>query len=111
MFNKRSMTFAIWVVTSLAIIMIAFVTLVRVAKAETCARKVDSNVERKAGYKWQWRTIDGKQCWYYSNNILPREDLVWSYTTEEFDSDVDRVVERKFYIFENGEMIVWETER
>lgn len=67
------------------------------ARAEVCAAKINSNIERKAGWRWQYRTVDGKRCWYFSNNVLPREDLVWSYDSKEFDSDIDRVIERRFY--------------
>lgn len=67
------------------------------ARAETCREKIDNSIERRGGYRWQWRMIDGRKCWYYSNNVLMREDLVWSYTEEEFNSDIDRVIERKFY--------------
>jgi hypothetical protein len=76
---------------------IAWITLIRTAKAETCYRKIDNSIERLAGFRWSWRTVDGKQCWYYARNILPREDLVWSFTEEEFNADIDRVLERKLY--------------
>jgi hypothetical protein len=69
----------------------------RGASAETCLSRVDSTVERLAGYRWLWQMVDGRKCWYYSNLPLPKEDLVWSYTTEEFDSDV-KVIERKYWI-------------
>jgi hypothetical protein len=95
-------------VLSLAIITAAWIILIRTARAEVCASKVDGNVERKAGYRWQWRNVDGKQCWYYSNSILPREDLVWSFTEDEFNSDIDRVLERKFYkpILDENQLLI-----
>jgi hypothetical protein len=94
-------------VTSLAawmaiVFVLAFVVLVMVlnlkqSKADVCRYKIDNSVERLAGYKWQHRAVDGKQCWYYSNRILPKEDLVWSFNEQEFNSDIDRILERKFY--------------
>jgi len=73
------------------------------ARAETCKRKIDHTIERLSGYRWSWRTVDGKQCWYYSRHILPREDLVWSFTEDEFNADIDRVIERKFHPFTKEE--------
>jgi hypothetical protein len=80
-------------------LILAFVLAAPVsASAEICRRKIDNNVERLAGYKWQWRKVDGQQCWFYSNRLLPVTDLIWSFTEEEFNSDIDRVIERKFYL-------------
>lgn len=93
----RRMTFTIWIVLSLAIIVIAWITMIRTARAEFCHTKIDNSVERLSGFRWSWRMVDGKKCWYYARNILPREDLVWSFSEEEFNSDIERVLERKFY--------------
>lgn len=72
--------------------------LVRKAQCEVCRASVDATVEKRAGYKWQYRTVDGRKCWYYSNSIIDRNDLVWSYTEQDFNSDIERVIERKFYL-------------
>lgn len=81
------------------------ISLVSMVRAETCKAKIDNTVDRLSGYRWQWRTVDGRQCWYYSNRLLPREDLVWSFSEDEFNSDIDRVIKRQFYhldLDENG---------
>jgi hypothetical protein len=98
----KRVTFTIWIVLSLAILMIVWVTLIRTAKAEFCLPDVDRNIERKAGYRWQWRTVDGRKCWFYSNRLLPREDLIWAFTEYELDNieGVDRVLGRKVYSVE-----------
>lgn len=93
----KQQTFTIWIVLSVATIVLALVMMIRAAKAELCHRKIDNTIERLGGYRWNWRTVDGKQCWYYSRHVLPKEDLVWSFTETEFNSDVDRILERKFY--------------
>lgn len=68
-----------------------------IAQAEFCRTQIDSSVPKKGGYRWQWRTVDNKQCWFYSNRLLPKEDLIWAFSEEEFNRDIDRVIERKFY--------------
>lgn len=77
-------------------VLLAILLGISYARAELCLAEPDSAIEKKGGYRWQWRTVDGRKCWYYSNRILPREDLVWSYKSEDFDSDV-KVLGRKFY--------------
>lgn len=78
----------------------------RIARGDICMTKPDHDaVERRGGYRWQWRLVDGRKCWYYSNMVMPREELVWSYTEKDFNSDVDRVIERKFYTKEELEAL------
>jgi len=100
---------AFWITVAGAIIVVAILIALasmRTASAEICHRNPSSDeVERKGGYRWQWRTVDGRKCWYYSNMVLPREELVWSYTEKEFNSDVDRVIERRFYTKEELEAL------
>jgi hypothetical protein len=87
-------------VVSLAIIAIAWVTLIRTAKAEVCFKQPSHDAtERRGGYRWHYRIVDGKRCYYYSNLIMPRDELVWSYTEEQFNAaeGIDRVIERKFW--------------
>lgn len=67
------------------------------ARSEFCRKDVDPTIERKAGYRWQYRTVDDRKCWYYSNRVIPKTDLMWPYTEEEFNHDIERVIERKFY--------------
>lgn len=76
------------------------VVLASPAAAEICTSRPDLSIERKGGYRWQYRLLDGRKCWYYSNLPLPREELVWGFTESEFNSDV-RVLERKFYRIED----------
>ena len=97
-----------WMAVVAALAFIVLVMLLERLPAETCLRKIDNNIERLAGHRWQWRTVDGKQCWFYSNRLLPREDLVWSFTEEEFNSDIDRVLERKFYkpVLDENELLI-----
>jgi hypothetical protein len=88
----------IWIVLSLAILTVTWIILIRTAKAEVCFQKPSHDAtERRGGYKWHYRIVDGKRCWYYSNLALPRDELVWGFTEEEFNQDIDRVLERKFY--------------
>ena len=86
----------LWAV--IVIVMALFLNLQwsRGASADLCHVKPASEIGKKGGYKWQWRTIDGRKCWYYSNQLVAKENLVWSYTEEEFNSDIERVIERKF---------------
>lgn len=106
----RRATFLIWIILSLAIIAIAWMTLIRTARAEFCHAKIDNNVERLSGFRWSWRMVDGRKCWYFSRHILPREDLVWSFTEQEFNADIERVIERKFYkpIFDEHQLLIEE---
>lgn len=95
----RSSKLVLWFVFCLALLgcmLAAFGT-----RAEVCLNKVDGDIAKKPGYRWQWRTVDGRKCWFYANTLLPKEDLVWSYTEQEFNSDIERVIERKFYFPEN----------
>ncbi len=64
------------------------------ASAETCYAKPDQKIEKKSGHWWRWRQVDDKKCWFYSARMLPKEDLIWSYDSKDYDSDV-RVLERK----------------
>jgi len=79
------------------------------AKAEFCLKTPDpSAVEKRGGYRWLWRYVDQKKCWYYSNMVLPREELIWSFSEEEFNADINRILERKIYkpqLDENGLLI------
>lgn len=64
-------------------------------------RTIEGNSDRR----WRWRNVDGRKCWYWSNQVLPHWELVWTYTEEEFNSDIERLIERKFYhlqLDENG---------
>lgn len=99
--TSKSWTFALFTILVLSIILIVTMMFMVVARADFCLKRLDQNLEHKAGYRWQYRTVDGKQCWYYSNRLLPAEDLIWSFTEEELNDDVDRVVERKFYLPES----------
>lgn len=95
-----------WSCVVLALAFLLLVMFLERVRGEVCLSKPDnSQIDRKGGYRWQWRTVDGRQCWYYSNMVLPREELVWSYRTQDFDSDIDRVIERKFYSKEELEAL------
>jgi hypothetical protein len=87
-----------WAVLGTALVL--SITAAFQARAEVCHTKrqiSDATLERRPGYRWQWRNVDARPCWYYSNRVLPDEELVWSFTEREFNSDVDRVIQRKFY--------------
>lgn len=95
---RQSTFYWLWaLMVGINALIILIILSVMPTRAETCYRKIDNNVQKLAGYKWQHRTVDSKQCWFYSNRLLPATDLVWSFTEEEFNSDIDRVLERKFY--------------
>lgn len=91
----------IWLVICGALVALLLTLLAANAHAEYCysspGRTVERNIEKKGGYAWRRRQVDGKRCWYYARGPLPQTDLVWSFSEEEFNSDVDRVLERKFY--------------
>jgi hypothetical protein len=85
------------------------VALTTSASAEICLKKPDhTSIEKRGGYRWLWRFVDEKKCWYYSNLVMPREELVWSFTEEEFNSDIDRILERKFYkpILDENQLLI-----
>lgn len=37
--------------------------------------------------EWHWRMVDKKKCYFRADRLLPREDLVWSYGTDQFDEE------------------------
>ena len=42
--------------------------------------------------------MDGKKCYFRADNLLPREDLVWSYDAKQFDLDEGATVKgRRHY--------------
>lgn len=97
---------AAWMSVVAALAFLLLVMLLERVKGDVCMKEPDNSaVERKGGHRWQWRLVDGRKCWYYSNLVLPREELVWSYTDKEFNSDIDRVIERKFYTKEELEAL------
>jgi hypothetical protein len=66
-------------------------------RAEFCYHKAnDPSVEKRSGHSWRSRQVDGQKCWYYGHGVLPKEDLIWSYDSDEFDSE-GKVIGRKFY--------------
>jgi hypothetical protein len=97
-----------WCIVSACVLVIVIVMIVSIApaSAELCLAKIDNAIERKSNYRWQWATVDGRKCWYYSNTPTPKEDLIWSYTSHEFDSDIDRVLERKHYGFDENNLLL-----
>lgn len=97
------------------VLMLAFIVLVLLlanAKAVPCVNHPDMKrwagertVEMNSTHRWRWRNIDGRKCWYWSKEVLPHWELVWTYTEEEFNADIERLIERKFYhlqLDENG---------
>jgi hypothetical protein len=41
--------------------------------------------EAEPPLEWHWRNVDGRKCWFQAEELLPREDLVWSYDEREFN--------------------------
>ena len=66
------------------------------ARAEFCASKPDKSIPDTADMHWQWQLVDGHKCWYRSDRKLPKEDLIWSYDSKEFDEE-GKVTGRKFF--------------
>lgn len=96
---------ALWLLICTVLAGVLVMLLVNKAGAELCLAHVDAVIAKKAGFRWQWRIVDGRKCWFYANTLLPKEDLIWSYRSEDFDSDV-RVIERKFYFPEKPPSIL-----
>jgi len=69
---------------------------ISVARAEFCATKPDRSIPDTDDMHWQWLFVDGHKCWYRSNRKLPKEELIWSYDSKEFDEE-GKVTGRKFY--------------
>lgn len=96
MAQARYTQLLIWVfVCTVLVVIVSMMTIVRV-RAELCLPEVDDTIAKKSGYRWQYRTVDGRKCWFYSNRLLPQSDLIWSYRSHDFDADV-RVIERRYY--------------
>ena len=51
--------------------------------AEFCSSKPEPAATEPP--EWHWRMVDGKKCYFRADNLLPREDLVWSYDARQFD--------------------------
>lgn len=94
--RARIITLMAWVAICFALTALALMLVVARARAELCLPKIDNGIALKGGYRWQWREVDGRKCWFYSNRLLLQEDLIWSYKSHDFDSDVN-VLGRRFY--------------
>jgi hypothetical protein len=69
----------------------------KAARAEFCYTAPNNpEVEKLDGHRWHWRNVENKKCWYYAPRIRPVTDLIWKFDENEFNSDVDRIIERKF---------------
>jgi hypothetical protein len=92
------------IVAQIIVIIIMWLTM-QPARAELCLPAIDNTIEKRSGFRWQWRMVEGdpRKCWFYSNTLLPKEDLIWSYRSREFDADV-RVIERRYYFPETMEL-------
>jgi hypothetical protein len=98
--------FLFWtLVCVLVLILIVILFTSNRASAELCLNRIDNSIEKRSGFRWQYRDVDGRRCWFYSNSLLPKEDLIWSYKSEEFDDDV-KVIERKFYGFDENNLLL-----
>jgi hypothetical protein len=85
---------ALWALFVVALLLL----LISLASAEICRYYPEpEKVQRKDGFRWHSRQVDGKRCWYYSHRVLQSVDLIWAFDESEFNSDIDRVIERKFY--------------
>jgi hypothetical protein len=98
--RTRELLQLVWwllIVSALATLLLMLIMTVK-ARSETCARHPDmKTVEKVDGWRWRWANIDGRKCWYYAPRARATWELVWTYTEQDFNSDIDRVIERKFY--------------
>lgn len=70
-----------------------FFIMPQAVRGETCLAAPDFK-QRQAGHSWRWRQVDGRKCWFFAKKQLAKEDLIWSYDSDAYDSDV-KVIERK----------------
>jgi hypothetical protein len=35
--------------------------------------------------EWHWRMVDGKKCYFRTDKLLPRRELLWSFDVKQFD--------------------------